>query len=70
LFVPLKTPEAIIRRLHQEAARYLGMADVKRRLLDYQLEAVGSTPEEFAALIKTDVARLDKLINVDKVLRQ
>jgi tripartite-type tricarboxylate transporter receptor subunit TctC len=39
----------------------LGRPEVKEKLLSTGLEAVGSSPEELAAVIKTDMARLGKL---------
>ena len=62
MLVPAKTPDAIVKRLNQEAVRYLGTADAKTRLLNLGTEAVGSTPEEFAAVMKSEVARLGKMI--------
>ena len=38
------------------------MADVRERYGKAGMEAVGSTPEELATLVKSDIARLGKLI--------
>ncbi len=62
MLVPAKTPDAIIKRLNQEAVRYLNTADAKARFLSQGTEAVGSTPEEFAATIKSEMARMGKMI--------
>ena len=62
MFAPAKTPEAIIRRLNQEIARYLNRPETKERFLSSGLETAASSPEEFAALIKSDMARLGKVI--------
>ena len=62
LFAPAKTPKAIIDRLNLEIVRALNRPDVKERFLTAGLEIVGSTPEEFAAAIKADTARLTKVI--------
>ena len=61
-FAPAKTPMAIVHRLSQEAAKALNRADSKERLAGLGIEAVGSTSEEFAAAIKSDMARLGKMI--------
>ena len=62
MFVPAKTPVAIIDRLNQEIVRVLNRAEVKERFFNAGVETVGSTPEEFAAAIKSNVAKWGKLI--------
>lgn len=62
IYAPAKTPEAIINRLNQEIVRALNRPNTKERLLKVGNEVVGSSPEEFAAFIKFDMARMSKLI--------
>ena len=62
MWAPAKTPGAIISRLNQEAVRAINRPDVKERFLNAGLEIVGSSPEQFAAIIKSDIARLSKVI--------
>jgi tripartite-type tricarboxylate transporter receptor subunit TctC len=62
MFAPAKTPVAIIDRLNQEIVRVLNKAEVKERFFNAGVETVGSTPEEFAAAIKSNVAKWGKLI--------
>lgn len=62
LFAPSKTPAAIVRQLSQESAQYLRTAEVKARFFKAGVETVGSTPEEFAAAIKSDIAKMTKVI--------
>ena len=62
IFAPAKTPAAIINRLNQEIVRLLGRTDVKERFLNAGAEAVGNSPEEFAAIIKSDMAKWSKVI--------
>src|SRR5262249_40543997 len=57
-----KTPSDIITRLNQEIVRFLKRADVRERILNSGGEAVGSSPEEFRAAIKSDVAKWGKVI--------
>ena len=61
-FVPAKTPAAIINRLNQEIVRALKSADLKEKFLSAGMESVGTTPEEFAAVIKSSIARWGKVI--------
>ncbi len=62
MFAPAKTPVAIINRLHQETARFLGMPETKERFFNAGVETVGSSPQEFAAVIKSEAVRLGKVI--------
>jgi tripartite-type tricarboxylate transporter receptor subunit TctC len=62
MFAPAKTPASIISRLHQETARYLGMPETKERFFNSGVETVGSSPQEFAAVIKSETIRLGKVI--------
>ena len=62
LFVPAKTPAALITRLNTEARKYLDLPDTKARFMNSGVEAVGSTPQEFDAAIQADTARMRKLI--------
>ncbi len=49
-------------RLNQEMVRALRSADVKEKYLNAGIETVGSTPEEFAAAIKSSIAKWSKVI--------
>ncbi len=62
VFAPAKTPRTVINRLNLEIVRVLNAADVKERFLNVGVETVGSSPEQFAAAIKSDMTRLGKLI--------
>ena len=62
IWAPAKTPATIINRLHQEIVRALTLPEVKERLLNADVEAVGSSPEQFAAMIKSDMVNMAKVI--------
>jgi tripartite-type tricarboxylate transporter receptor subunit TctC len=62
VFVPAKTPDSIIARVHQEIVRVLQRPESKERLAGIGAEPVGSTPGQFAATIKDEVARMGKVI--------
>lgn len=62
LFARAKTPTAIIKRLNEEIVRVLYKADVKEKLFNTGVEVVGSSPEQFAAKIKSEMARMGKVI--------
>jgi tripartite-type tricarboxylate transporter receptor subunit TctC len=62
LFAPAKTPQPIIRRLHAESVSYLRSAEARERFLVYGAEPVGSTPEELGARVKSELARVARVI--------
>ena len=59
---PAKTPRAIIDKLNAESNKILALPDVKRRLDELGLEVQGGTPEQFAAFIRKEAERVNKLI--------
>ena len=61
-FVPAGTPMPIVNRLSQEIARCMQNPDVKERFLKAGVESVGTTPERFAAIVKSEMAKWGKLI--------
>lgn len=60
--VPTGTPKDIVTKLHADITRTLSAPDVQEKLTALGFDLVGGTPEEFAALMKNDIARLGKLI--------
>lgn len=50
------TPPAIVHRAQSEVVRFLSTAEVRKRLDELGLVAVGSSPEEFARFIAQDIA--------------
>jgi len=57
LMVPAKTPKPVIDKLNAEVMKTLQSADVRSRLAQQGTEPLGSTPEEYAAYIKSETAR-------------
>jgi len=62
VFAPRKTDGAIVKRLNEEIVRVLGRTDVKEKFLASGVEPVGSTPQLLAATIKSEIARMGKVI--------
>jgi tripartite-type tricarboxylate transporter receptor subunit TctC len=63
LFAPARTPTAILSALHLAAVNALADPDVHARLSDLGLEGVGSSPEEFAALIRSQIPKWAKVVS-------
>jgi tripartite-type tricarboxylate transporter receptor subunit TctC len=59
---PAGLPREIVNRLNGELNRIVKLPDVSARLADQLFDARTSTPEEFAALIKADVAKWAKVV--------
>jgi len=62
LFAPAKTPPEIVARLNQEVVKALKSPDVREAAAGFGFELYGNTPEEFAQAIKSDLARVSKVI--------
>ena len=60
---PAKTPRVIIDRLHGEIVRALNSPDLRGKLIEAGADPVGSTPEEYTAFIKSEIAKWAKVIN-------
>ena len=63
LLAPAGTPREIVDRLNGEINRMLA-GDIRPRLTDLGLDAVGGTPEQFAAFIRQDIAKYVKIVKV------
>ena len=61
--LPAKTPREIAAKLNQEMLKALALQDVKERMAGLGADVVGNTTEEFAALIKLEVAKYTKVAN-------
>ena len=62
LFAPTGTPDKIVRKLHREVARILGAKEIRDRANAQGFEVVANTPEEFAAMVKREIAKYRKII--------
>ena len=54
---PTGMPPEVVARLHQELARIVRAPEVRERLAVEGVEPVGNTPAEFAAYLKTEMAK-------------
>jgi tripartite-type tricarboxylate transporter receptor subunit TctC len=62
VFAPAGTPAPIIERLYSEIAKILKQPEVVKRLNELGLELSGMPPTEFAAMVKSEVPRLGKIV--------
>ncbi len=62
IFAPAKTPALVINRLNREVVGFLRTPDAGQRFLSSGVETVGSSPAQLSATMKSDIARLGKVI--------
>ena len=62
VLAPAGTPRDVIMKLNAEIVKVLGQPDIREALGREDYEPIGDTPEQFAALIKSEVARYAKLV--------
>ena len=67
LMAPAKTPRPIIDRLGASMRKATSVASVKERFINAGIEAKGNSPEEFAAMVKSEVARYHELAKAANV---
>jgi tripartite-type tricarboxylate transporter receptor subunit TctC len=62
IYAPAKTPAAVIQLLNREIVRIITRPESKQRLLNAGADVVGSSAEELAAAMKSEMARLGQVI--------
>ena len=67
ILAPVATPQPIVQKLADELARIITMADVKEKLQSLGAEPFFASPEDFAALLKNDMARYAKVIKAANI---
>jgi tripartite-type tricarboxylate transporter receptor subunit TctC len=62
VLAPAATPKEIAARLNAEIAKVMTDPDMEKQLASQGIEPMSSTPETFAATIKTDMAKWGKVV--------
>jgi len=62
LLLPAGAPRPIVELLHREVTKALALPDVRARLAALGFDPIGTTPDEFAAWIKVEVAKWARVI--------
>jgi len=62
IMVPGATPRELVARLHQELIKVLEQPEVKARLEGEGAEIFGTSPEQSAAVVKSEIERMAKII--------
>ena len=62
MFAPGGTPATVVAKLNQEVGRYLQSAEARDIFLKAGIEASPGTPEELTAVMRSEVARTEKVL--------
>ena len=62
LFAPKGTPDPVIRAVNRETVRALQFPELRERFAQLGFVIIGNTPEQFAAVVKSEVAKFRKII--------
>lgn len=68
VMAPAGTPAPIIQRLNAEILKILKMPDVAEKLKGFGAETVGSTPKQFDAYVKAEIAKWGKVARDNHVV--
>jgi tripartite-type tricarboxylate transporter receptor subunit TctC len=66
-FVPARTPEVIIRKLHADTVAVLGEPQIRAKLDQLGVVVAGSTPEELGAHLKAEMAKWAPVIRAANI---
>ncbi len=64
VLAPAGTPREVVLKLNAEIVKVLGLPDIREALGREGYEPIGDTPEQFAALIRSELARYAKLVKL------
>lgn len=67
LFAPRGTPPAIVQKIAAEVARIVKAQDIRERFAAMGADSEGSTPAEFKAYFRADLAKWAKVVKAAKV---
>ncbi len=64
LLAPAGTPSSVVARLEREVASQLQSRELRERLSSEGIEAIGSSPQHFAAYLNEDIAKWAKVVKL------
>ncbi len=67
VLLPAGTPKAIVNKVHADIARVLQLPDARERITGLGFDIIASSPDEFAAQIKVEIAKWGKVIKASGV---
>jgi tripartite-type tricarboxylate transporter receptor subunit TctC len=67
LFAPAGLPGPVLKRLSADTIKALSAPQVKAKMSEVGFDTVASTPEEFASVIKQQIALVDRILKAAKI---
>ena len=67
IFVPAKTSKEIVDQLNREIVKVMALPDVKEKCAQLGFDVVANNPDAFAAYIKSEVEKWNKVIKDAKI---
>lgn len=67
ILAPAGTPKPILDKLSSELTAILALPDVRESLLKQGLDPLVSTPEQFGAMIKSDIGKFERVIKTANI---
>jgi tripartite-type tricarboxylate transporter receptor subunit TctC len=67
ILAPAGTPKAIVDKLSTEIGGILAMPDIKEKIISQGVDPFISTPEQFTALMKADMAKYEKIVRLANI---
>jgi len=64
MFAPAKTPQRIIARLNEAVVKILRSPEIQSQFAALGADAVGNSPEEFAAFVRRDMERYARVVRI------
>lgn len=62
LFAPAGTPKDVITKWHNDTVAVLALPDIRERIVKLGFEVVGNTPEAYATLVRSDIAKWQRVV--------
>ena len=70
LFAPAKTPKPVVQKINQTVMFVLGQEKIRKAMLERGSDPASGSADDFAAFLRLDQAKWDKLIKENKVAVQ
>ncbi len=67
VFMPAATPKEVVQKMATEIARVLALPDVREQLLAKEFNPFVSTPEQFSALLRSDMDKYGRIIKAANI---
>ena len=62
LYAPAGTPDPVVRKLNEEFVKAIRLPDVVKTLVDQAADPMGSSPEELAKMMASEIPRVAKVV--------